>query len=33
LLIVMAGNWLFLRGYWTEILATMRPSRSATPAQ
>jgi lipopolysaccharide exporter len=33
LLIVMAGNWLFLRGYWTEILATVRPSRSATPAQ
>ena len=24
LLIVMAGNWLFLRGYWAEILATVR---------
>jgi lipopolysaccharide exporter len=24
LLIVLAGNWLFLRGYWTEILATVR---------
>ena len=24
LLIVLAGNWLFLRGYWTEILATLR---------
>jgi len=24
LLIVLAGNWLFLRGYWTEILATLK---------
>jgi len=24
LLIVLAGNWLFLRGYWTEILATVK---------
>jgi lipopolysaccharide exporter len=24
LLIVLAGNWLFLRGYWTEILAIVR---------
>jgi PST family polysaccharide transporter len=26
-LIVLAGNWLFLRGYWTDILATVRPRR------
>jgi lipopolysaccharide exporter len=24
LLIILAGNWLFLRGYWTEILAVVR---------
>ena len=24
LLMVLAGNWLFLRGYWTEILAAVR---------
>jgi hypothetical protein len=26
-LIVLTGNWLFLRGYWTDILATVRPRR------
>ena len=31
LLIVLAGNWLFLRGYWTEILATVRPAVPRRP--
>lgn len=28
LLIVLAGNWLFLRGYWTEIFVTVRQAVS-----